>query len=134
MKMTRQFFLGFMLLCTACHGQDSPGNICELDFSKDEISMELTLGDIAFEEPAILDAVIKANRSYLYKDTLSTPIKYIEQIILNHTPLKTTRDLQYFIKLKKLIISNEEISCINLSNNVNIERSDEHKYELKSLI
>ncbi|QEC53806.1 hypothetical protein EDD80_11642 [Anseongella ginsenosidimutans] len=122
MKTGPMLFLSLLLVFNACRGQENPENGCEPDISVDEISAELTLRDIDFEEPALLDAIIENNRSYIYTDTLATPIKYVEEIILSNTELKSTKDLHYFINLKKLILHDVNISCINLSNNINLEQ------------
>src|SRR5690606_14088595 len=120
MKIAHIFFLSLSVLLSGCKGQEASNPTCELDFLVDEMSRDLTLGNIVFEDPVMQKAVIESNASLGVNS--DTPVKYIDQIILNREELKSTKDLQYFFNLKKLIINQAGISCINLSNNINLEQ------------
>ena len=73
------------------------------------------LNDINFEEPEILKAVLKSNK--LINADGTTPIRYIDKIVVNRIKLKSTSDLRHFTNLKVLILSRADVAAIDLSNN-----------------
>ena len=100
--------ISISFLFTSCNGQEKLKNNCKLDISVSEINEKLTLKDIKFEDKVFYEAVLESNKIYGLHE--NTPIKYIDKIIVNDKTLGSTKDLQHFINLKKLILDNVNIT------------------------